>query len=76
MIFVAAIREGDGRYRFHTQEVPLANSGDREKDVDETVRNYTNVIEQFVRKYPEQYFWQHRRWRRQPPDTPEHLREP
>ena len=47
-----------------------------EKDVDETVKNYTRVIEDFVRKYPEQYFWQHRRWRRQPPDTPEHLREP
>ena len=76
MIFVAAIREGDGRYRFHTQEVPLANSGDREKDVDDTVRNYTRVIEDYVRKYPEQYFWQHRRWRRQPADTPEHLREP
>jgi len=76
MIFVAAIREGDGRYRFHTEEVPLANSGDREKDVDDTVRNYTNVIEKYVRKFPEQYFWQHRRWRRQPPDTPPHLREP
>lgn len=76
MIFVAAIREGDGRYRFHTQEVPLADSGDREQDVDDTVRNYTRVIEDFVRKHPEQYFWQHRRWRRQPPDTPEHLREP
>jgi KDO2-lipid IV(A) lauroyltransferase len=29
-----------------------------------------------VRRYPEQYFWHHRRWRRQPPDTPPELREP
>jgi KDO2-lipid IV(A) lauroyltransferase len=76
MIFVAAIREADGRYRFHTQEVPLATGGEREENVDNTVRNYTAVIEEYVRRYPEQYFWQHRRWRRQPPGTPEHLREP
>jgi len=34
------------------------------------------VIESYVRRFPEQYFWQHRRWKRQPPDTPPHLREP
>ena len=76
MIFVAAIREADGRYRFHAQEVPLATGGEREQNVDDTVRNYTRVIEEYVRRYPEQYFWQHRRWRRQPADTPAHLREP
>jgi KDO2-lipid IV(A) lauroyltransferase len=76
LIFVAAMRQPDGRYRFHAQAVPLAASGDRERDVDDTVRNYTRVIEDYVRRYPEQYFWQHRRWRRQPPDTPPHLREP
>ena len=58
------------------QPVALASSGDRERDVDDTVRAYTKVIEDFVRAHPEQYFWQHRRWKRQPPDTPPHLREP
>jgi KDO2-lipid IV(A) lauroyltransferase len=29
-----------------------------------------------VRKTPEQYFWQHRRWKHQPPDTPAELRDP
>jgi Kdo2-lipid IVA lauroyltransferase/acyltransferase len=29
-----------------------------------------------VRQAPEQYFWQHRRWKRQPPDTPPELRDP
>lgn len=76
MLFVAAIRQPDLRYRFVVEPVPLADSGDRERDVDDTVRNYTAVIENAVRQHPEQYFWQHRRWRRQPADTPEHLREP
>ena len=46
--------------------VPLADSGDRERDVDDTVRNYTKAIEDCVREYPEQYFWLHRRWKSQP----------
>jgi KDO2-lipid IV(A) lauroyltransferase len=76
ILFVAAIRQRDLSYRFVVQPVALASSGDRERDVDDTVRAYTKVIEDFVRAHPEQYFWQHRRWKRQPPDTPSHLREP
>jgi len=76
MLFIAAIRQPDLSYRFIVRDVALADSGDREKDVDDTVRNYTKAIEDCVREYPEQYFWQHRRWKRQPEDTPAHLREP
>jgi KDO2-lipid IV(A) lauroyltransferase len=45
-------------------------------DVEAIVLRYTQMLEEMVREYPDQYFWQHRRWRRQPPDTPPHLREP
>lgn len=76
MLFVAAVRQPDHRYRFHVTPVPIADTGDRERDIDATVQNYTAVLESYVRRYPEQYFWQHRRWKRQPPDTPPHLREP
>lgn len=76
MLFVAAIRQPDLRYRFIVREVPLAADEAREAAVDNTVRNYTKAIEDCVREYPEQYFWQHRRWKRQPPDTPPYLREP
>jgi len=76
LLFVAAIRQPDGRYRFHVETVPLAHHADREQAVDATVLNYTQMIERYVRRFPEQYFWQHRRWRRQPADTPAHLREP
>ena len=48
----------------------------READVDATVAEWTRILERWVRKAPEQYFWHHRRWRRQPPDTPPELREP
>jgi Kdo2-lipid IVA lauroyltransferase/acyltransferase len=76
VIFIAAIRQPDQSYRFIVREVPLAEHENREQAVDDTVRNYTKAIEDCVREHPEQYFWQHRRWKRQPPDTPPHLREP
>jgi KDO2-lipid IV(A) lauroyltransferase len=76
MLFVAAIRQPDQSYRFIVRPVALAEDADRETAVDNTVRNYTKAIEDCVREHPEQYFWQHRRWKRQPPETPPHLREP
>jgi KDO2-lipid IV(A) lauroyltransferase len=76
VVFVVAIRQPDGRYQCHFEDVPVARTGDREKDVDALVFAYTQVLERYVRRYPEQYFWQHRRWKGQPPGTPAELREP
>lgn len=76
IVFVSAIRQPSGKYRLCATEVPVANSGDRDADVEATVLNFTQALEQLVRLYPDQYFWQHRRWKRQPADTPEDLRDP
>jgi KDO2-lipid IV(A) lauroyltransferase len=76
MVFGTALRLPDGRYRLSFEEVPVQHTGDREKDVDELAANYTRILERWVRRAPEQYFWQHRRWKRQPEDTPAALRDP
>lgn len=76
VIFVAALRKADGSYLVGFEEVPVVDSGDRERDVDAVVLRFTRILEKWVRRAPEQYFWQHRRWRRQPPDTPPELRDP
>ena len=44
----------------------LKRSGDRERDYIYNTQNYTNVIESYVRRYPEQWIWMHERWRTQP----------
>jgi Kdo2-lipid IVA lauroyltransferase/acyltransferase len=74
--FVAAVREPDGKYRCVATPVEIPDTGDREADVDRVVASYTSILESWVRKYPGQYFWHHRRWKRQPPDTPDELRDP
>lgn len=75
-LFVAAIREPDGRFHLSFEDVPYEETGDREHDVDAIVASYTRILEGFVRRTPEQYFWQHRRWKHQPADTPAELRDP
>lgn len=76
MVFGVSVRQPSGKYALILEAVTAERTGDREKDVDALVLAFTQKLEAMIRKYPEQYFWHHRRWRRQPPDTPLHLREP
>lgn len=76
VVFIAIPRLPSGRYAVIVEPVEVEPTGDREADVDAIVLRFTQMLEAMVRRFPAQYFWQHRRWRRQPPDTPPHLREP
>jgi KDO2-lipid IV(A) lauroyltransferase len=76
IVFVAAIRQPSGRYRLVVEPVSAEATGDREGDIDRIVTAYTDVLERWVRRYPEQYFWHHRRWKHQRPGTPPELGEP
>ena len=76
VLFVAALRQSDGRYLFVAEEIPVTHSDDRERDTDLIMARFTAILERFVREYPGQYFWQHRRWKHQPAGTPLDLREP
>jgi Kdo2-lipid IVA lauroyltransferase/acyltransferase len=44
----------------------LVRSGDLEADIVANTQNFTKVIEDYVRKYPEQWLWVHRRWKTRP----------
>jgi KDO2-lipid IV(A) lauroyltransferase len=54
-------------------EPPLEykNSGDAARDILEISTKFTNVIEKYVRKYPEQWLWIHKRWNTRPKGEPE-----
>jgi KDO2-lipid IV(A) lauroyltransferase len=76
VLFVGAYRQSNGRYRLLVEPIPVTHSGERERDVDDIMIRFTRILERVVREHPEQYFWQHRRWKHQPPDTRPELREP
>ena len=51
---------------------PLAveRTGDDEEDVRRLTQLFTGVVEKYVRRYPEQWLWIHRRWKTRPPGEP------
>ena len=76
VVFVAPLRKPDGRFTIGFEEIPVIHSGDKDTDIDRIVADYTAVLERWVRRSPDQYFWHHRRWKHQQPNTPPELGDP
>ena len=47
------------------------NTGDRHQDVLQMTTEMTEEMEKFVRAYPEQWMWIHKRWKTRPPGEPD-----
>ena len=59
--------EALGKYRLRFDPaVELVRTGDLEADIVANTQKFTKVIEDYVRKYPEQWLWVHRRWKTRP----------
>jgi Kdo2-lipid IVA lauroyltransferase/acyltransferase len=48
----------------------LIRTGDLEADIAANTQMFTKVIENYVRKYPDQWLWVHRRWKTRPEGQP------
>ncbi len=60
------VRE-NGKYRLEVlPEIPVIKTGDMEKDILVNTQNFNRVIEDIIRRYPDQWFWIHNRWKTQP----------
>jgi KDO2-lipid IV(A) lauroyltransferase len=57
------------RLRFEPP-VELVRTGDSERDILLNTQTFTKVIEEIVRKYPEQWVWVHGRWNTRPKGEP------
>ena len=58
-----------GRNRFIAEfgeEIPLIQTGDRTHDIEANTLQYNQAIEAVIRRYPDQWFWIHQRWKTQP----------
>ncbi len=63
--------EPSGKYRLRFEPpVELVRTGDMERDVLENTQKFTKVIEEIIRKYPEQWVWVHGRWNTRPKGEP------
>ncbi len=62
-----SVRQGDGPNRIiFEDEVVLKNTGDKIADMEANTAHFTRIIEKYVRKYPDHWFWFHKRWKTKP----------
>lgn len=59
------------KLEIYFERLTCKQTGDKEQDQLNITQEISNIFEKFVRQYPEQYFWMHRRWKTRPPDDPD-----
>ncbi len=64
------IRQPDDSHRVIVEPpLDLKRTGDRQQDFLINTQMFTEIIESYVRRYPEQWIWMHERWKKQPGDV-------
>ncbi len=66
VIPVFLVREKSGFTAEFGSEIPLIITEDIRKDLEANTRQYNRIIEDFVCRYPDQWFWVHQRWKTKP----------
>jgi Kdo2-lipid IVA lauroyltransferase/acyltransferase len=64
ILYGLGIRQPDYSYKVHLEEIDTSSlpAGDEEKII-EISQRHTAFLESFIRQYPEQWFWMHKRWK-------------
>lgn len=58
------VRLPDNRYRLVIgPEVELIHTGDRKADIAANTQHFTKIIEESIRRHPDQWLWVHKRWK-------------
>jgi KDO2-lipid IV(A) lauroyltransferase len=61
------------RHKFKVHILPaltIKRTGDQKEDVRALTADLTRAVEDYIRRYPEQWLWIHRRWKTRPPGEP------
>jgi KDO2-lipid IV(A) lauroyltransferase len=60
------IREGSKRTFVVEKPVELEITGNKERDIATNTQKWSHVLESYIRKYPSQWVWMHKRWKTRP----------
>jgi len=73
MVMALGIRQPDGGYAVQVEEVPTEDMTEATpENMLKLTARHVAILEKFVRRYPGQWLWQHRRWKHTPPDASAH----
>jgi len=68
LVPVFLMRVGD-RYQLHVEEpIWVEMRASREETIQEYTARWSQVIEEKIRAYPDQWVWMHRRWKTKAPE--------
>ena len=64
VIMAFIIRENQKKQRIIIEKpIFIEKTTDKENDIQRLTQAYTRVLEEYIRKYPDHWFWPHRRWK-------------
>jgi KDO2-lipid IV(A) lauroyltransferase len=67
LVPVFMLREGPGKHRLIIERpIEVTRTDDMEADALAITQKCANTLEDYIRRYPSQWFWVHRRWRTRP----------
>ncbi len=70
MILSMPRRVGIGKHVLELSEIKTDDLTFSSENIKVLAERYTRAIESYIRRYPEQWFWLHNRWKRTPPQKP------
>ncbi|MGC8774373.1 MAG: lysophospholipid acyltransferase family protein [Chlorobaculum sp.] len=63
-LFMFMCRHGeDGKYKVHVHEIDTSDLTFCKEDIATLATRYTRVLEEYIRTWPEEWFWLHNRWK-------------
>ncbi|MBX7156378.1 MAG: lysophospholipid acyltransferase family protein [Candidatus Kapaibacterium sp.] len=68
IIVMFAIRKDDGNYKIYHEILDTQNLTDTPENRAKVMSMYNTSLENIIRQYPEQWTWQHNRWKYNPED--------
>ncbi len=64
LLYGIAVRQEDYAYKAEMYEISKNNLPENEEEkIIELTRRHKEYLEKFIREYPEQWFWMHKRWK-------------
>ncbi len=69
LVPIFIVREKDGLHHIYIEpQLEVQLNGDRSQDIPIVISAYTKVIEQYIRRYTDQWFWINNRWKKKTRD--------
>ena len=64
LLMAFALPAGQGKFKIQIEgPLDLVRTGDDRRDLLTNTQAFTAVVEKYIREYPEQWSWLHRRWK-------------